>query len=329
MARRVLVTGAAGFIGSHLAQACLERGDIVVGLDCLSSYYSPEMKRDNLCNLSSYHGFEFIEGDLLRVDLSAVLDGVDSIFHLAGQPGVRASWGQHFRDYSDNNVLATQRVLESARRSGTVKRFVFASSSSVYGQSSEYPSREESVLAPHSPYGVTKLAAENLVSLYAANWGLSTVSLRYFTVYGPRQRPDMAISRLLRSALRGDEFTLFGDGTAVRDFTYVSDVVAANIKAATVDLKPGTTINISGGDSVDMRTLVATATNVIGASPRIVEVDTQRGDVQRTGADVSRAFSLLDWSPSVTLEVGLKQQSVWLRDLVDRKPHCLSFDASD
>src|SRR4051794_21169049 len=236
---RALVTGVAGFIGSTLADALLARGDHVLGVDCFTPYYERDTKEANLSGARGCDRFELVEQDLRTCDIDGMLDGIDVVFHQAGQPGVRLSWSDGFADYTSLNVLATQRLLEAAKRVGGTK-IVYASSSSVYGNAAAYPTTENDLPRPHSPYGVTKLAAEHLCNLYASNWKLPTVSLRYFTVYGPRQRPDMATHRLLAATLSGTPFPLYGDGSAVRDFTYVDDAVAANLAAAEHDCEPGT-----------------------------------------------------------------------------------------
>src|SRR5437588_1336496 len=212
---RAVVTGVAGFIGSHLAEALVGRGHRVTGVDCFTPFYDPARKRENLATLVDDAGFDLVEGDICALDLAPVLDGADVVFHQAAQPGVRLSWSTSFAVYEQCNVLATQRLLEAARLAG-VGRIVYASSSSVYGNAARYPTSEDALPRPHSPYGVTKLAAEHLCALYGANWGLHTVSLRYFSVYGPRQRPDMALHRLVEAALGGDPFPLYGAGGQVR-----------------------------------------------------------------------------------------------------------------
>jgi UDP-glucuronate 4-epimerase len=234
------------------------------------------------------------------------------VFHLAGQPGVRASWADGFDAYLIDNVLATQRLLEAAVRQ-RIGRIVYSSSSSIYGDNTEYPSTERSLPQPVSPYGVTKLAAEHLVGLYAANHGLSTVALRYFTVYGPRQRPDMATHRLVEAALHGTRFTLNGDGGQQRDFTFVGDVVAANVAAAQADCAPGTVVNVAGGSSVTMTHLVELVEELAGERINLVHAGEQAGDVRRTGAETTLALEVLGWVPTTSLRDGVLAQIDWHR----------------
>lgn len=304
-----LVTGCAGFIGSHVSEALLEQGHTVRGVDVLTDYYDVDQKRANLASLTGHDRFEFIDADIN--DLSSdVLDGVDVIYHQAGQPGVRSSWRDQFDDYLNRNVLATQRLLEAAVQRN-VGRFVYASSSSLYGNAERYPVDETMRPQPFSPYGVTKLAAEHLCSLYGTNFGLSTVSLRYFTVYGPRQRPDMATHRLFEAALNGTPFPLFGTGEQLRDFTYVGDVVRANLCAAAADVEPGLVVNVAGGGQCSMNDLIAMVEDVTGRPIELDRHDPERGDVGRTGATTDRARDALGWEPQVDLAEGLRLQYEW------------------
>lgn len=302
-----VVTGAAGFIGSHIAEALVGGAHRVLGIDCFTDAYDHSIKRANIGGLTTAPGFELAEVDLRVADLAEMLEGAEVVFHQAGQPGVRTSFGDGFVDYCDNNVIATQRLLEAARVA-RVPRVVYASSSSIYGNAPAYPTTEDDLPQPFSPYGVTKLAAEHLCSLYAANWGLSTVALRYFTVYGPRQRPDMAMHRLIDAALRRQSFPLYGQGSQVRDFTYVGDVVAANLAAAEADISPGTVVNISGGSSVTMRDVIVLVEELTGLPITLEHLPAQPGDVKRTGGSSTRAHSLLGWEPKITLGDGLSAQ---------------------
>ena len=306
---RAIVTGCAGFIGSHVVEACLARGDQVIGVDVMTDYYDVGQKRSNLEGALLDDRFEFVELDINDMPLD-LLDDVDVIYHQAGQPGVRSSWRDQFEEYVERNVLATQRLLEAAAQRG-VARFVYASSSSLYGNAEHYPVDEAMRPQPFSPYGVTKLAAEHLCSLYGGNFGLSTVSLRYFTVYGPRQRPDMATHRLFEAALNGTPFPLFGTGDQLRDFTYVGDVVRANLLAGEADVEPGLVVNIAGGGQCSMHDLIAAVEDVTGRSIQIDRLDPERGDVGRTGALTDRAREQLGWEPQVALREGLAQQYEW------------------
>lgn len=302
---RALITGAAGFIGSNLVDRLLDDGHQVVGLDCFTDYYATELKHANIANALRHDTFTLVDEDLLQADLDQLLDGIDVVFHQAGQPGVRLSWAAGFDTYAQLNVLATQRLLEAAQHK-PLERFVFASSSSVYGTANRYPTAETDVPHPMSPYGVTKLAAEHLCSLYHENFGVPTVSLRYFTVYGPRQRPDMATHRLIDSARTGAPFTMFGDGSQIRDFTYVGDIVEANVAAATADGGTGGVFNIGGGSSATMHDVVEAVTAAVGTSPNITYGDKVPGDVFRTGADIAAAKSVLSWQPAVDLKSGIE-----------------------
>jgi len=305
-----LVTGVAGFIGSHLAETLLAEGHRVRGVDCFTPYYDPRAKRRNLDELVGESGFEFVEADMRVREPSGLLAGVDTVFHLAAQPGVRGSWAANFPEYAEHNLLATQRLLEGAR-AGDVRRFVFASSSSVYGEAPHYPTSEDVVPRPHSPYGATKAAAEHLCNMYADNWGVPAVSLRYFTVYGPRQRPEMAIHQLVEAGMSNRPFTLFGTGNQVRDFTFVGDAVRATIDAATADLGPGTVLNVAGGSSTTMNDLVSLVGEVLQTSVRVVRILDQPGDVGREGGATDRATALLGWKPLIDLAQGVEQQARW------------------
>lgn len=305
-----LVTGAAGFIGSHLVERLLDEGATVRAVDCFTPYYDKDQKRANAEGFMANPRCEWIVEDLRVADLDAMCDDIDVIFHQAGQPGVRLSWSDGFGDYVEHNVVATQRLLEAAVN-GDIERFVYASSSSVYGNLKEYPTTEEAVPAPYSPYGVTKLAAEQLCSLYATNWGLPTVSLRYFTVFGPRQRPDMAMHRLIEAALNGSSFPLFGDGNQVREFTYVEDVVAANLMAARRSPPPGTVVNVAGSEPVTLRQVIDVVGDLVGRPVALDQYPPQAGDVRRTGGSTQLARTHLGWAPQFPLETGLKAQVDW------------------
>ena len=307
-----MVTGVAGFIGSNLADRLLAEGWHVRGVDCFTPYYNGGLKRANIADATSHSEFELFDPDLLTTDVEPLLDEVDVVFHQAAQPGVRRSWAEGFRIYNDLNVNLTQRLLEASRHS-SISRFIYASSSSVYGQAPRWPTAESDETRPHSPYGVTKLAGEMLCGAYAANFGVPTVALRYFTVYGPRQRPDMAIHRLIEAARHGTKFPVYGDGQQVRDFTFVDDVVDANLRAATRQLAKGTVINVRGGSSPRLVDLVDLVGEAVGKPVPVDWLDAQPGDVLRTGGLVDRAAELLEWSPQVTIEEGVRRQVAWHR----------------
>jgi UDP-glucose 4-epimerase len=310
---KCLVTGVAGFVGSHLAEALVDRGDDVVGVDCFLDYYPRSLKERNLSRLRQSDRFRLVEADLARADLGPLVAGAEWVFHQAAQAGVRASWGKDFAIYTESNVHATQRLLEASRDAG-VRRLVYASSSSVYGDTDDLPMRETSLPRPVSPYGVTKLAAEHLCWLYWKNYGLETVSLRYFTVYGPRQRPDMAFHRFLKSALLGDEIPLYDDGEQTRDFTYVADAIAANVAAAERG-SGGGIYNIGGGSRVSINRVLETITDISGRAVRVRREGRQKGDVRHTAADASRARADLGFEPRVPLEEGLRRQWEWTREV--------------
>ena len=309
---KVLLTGCAGFIGSHTAEALVAAGHSVRGVDSFTDYYDPARKRANVSGLIGHPSFELVETDLATADADALLDDIDAVAHLAGQPGVRASWDTGFAVYVERNVQATQRLLEAARRAGT-GRFVYASSSSVYGDAESFPTPEDVVPRPVSPYGVTRLAGEHLATLYGTNFGLPTVSLRYFTVYGPRQRPDMATWRMVDAALHGTPFPLFGDGTASRSFTYVADVAAANLTALEADATPGTVVNLSGAETVDVNALLQLVGDAAGTEVPVERRDAEPGDARRTGGDTARALEVLGWTASTPLAEGVAAQVAWQR----------------
>jgi len=317
---RCLVTGVAGFIGSSLAEELIRQGHEVVGVDSFVPYYPRAIKEANLHWLRTQRAFRLIENDIVTLfaDESAegfkLLEGVDVVFHQAAQAGVRASWGTYFESYCHNNVLATQKLLEACKGREGLK-FVYASSSSVYGETGKFPMEEDDLPVPVSPYGVTKLAAEHLVRLYTANYGLHTVSLRYFTVYGPRQRPDMAFHRIIRAALTGSEFVLFGTGEQTRDFTYISDIVAANIAAAQ-NGQPGGVYNLGGGSQVSMNQVISLIEEITQRKLNVRRASRERGDVTHTGASVERARRDLNFSPKVSLREGLETEVCYIRDVV-------------
>lgn len=309
---KALVTGAAGFIGSHLSEALTAAGQDVVGIDCFTDYYAREIKERNLAELRKRRQFSFVETPLQTTPLDPLLEGVTHIYHLAAQAGVRKSWGDDFRTYTSHNVDSTQRLLEAVK-GRKIHRFVYASSSSVYGDVATIPMREDAYLQPLSPYGVTKLAAEHLCHLYYANYKVPTVSLRFFTVYGPRQRPDMAFHRFIRAAYEGRPISLYGDGGQTRDFTYIADIVQANVAAGDRGT-PGAVYNIGGGSRVSVLDVLELIRKLTGRSLEVRQEETQKGDMRDTFADTSRARADLGFSPRYSLEQGLANECTWLAE---------------
>lgn len=306
----VLVTGAAGFIGSHLCELLLDMGHTVRGVDCFTGYYPRSHKERNVAELRERNGFHLIEGDLRKLSLRGLLDEVNVVYHLAAQPGVRPSWGRDFRTYVHNNILATQRLLE-ALKDRPPSKLVYASSSSVYGNAETYPTSESVRPRPHSPYGVTKLAAEHLCELYRENFGVPSVSLRLFTAYGPRQRPDMAFSRLIRAAANGRRFELYGDGEQTRDFTFVGDVVRAMHNAAMSDWEG--VANVGGGHQISLNQVISLVEEMCGPI-HLIREPMATGDVQHTAADIRVARAAFSYEPRTTLEEGLEAMVRWERD---------------
>ena len=307
---RSLVTGVAGFIGSHLAERLLEKKHDVLGVDCFTDYYPKSLKEANLKRLLTQPSFSFLEENLLTANLSELLRDRDYVFHQAAQAGVRSSWGAEFEIYTSLNVLATQRLLEACKGLN-VKKFIYASSSSVYGDAKELPLKEESLLKPVSPYGVTKLAAEQLCYTYWKNYQVPTISLRYFTVYGPRQRPDMAFHRFMRAILEGETIEIYGDGQQTRDFTFVSDIINGNLLAMESS-QVGGVFNLGGGSRVILQDVLETIQQVAGKGTKIVYRDVQRGDVRHTLADTSRAVGELGYRTQVDVTTGLTEEWKWL-----------------
>jgi nucleoside-diphosphate-sugar epimerase len=305
-----LVTGGAGFIGSHLSERLLQQGAKVVAIDCFTDYYPRSIKERNLQGLLGRPNYRFIEGELAAVDLPAILNDVTHVFHLAAQAGVRKSWGSDFKTYTTLNVDATQILLEACV-GRPIERVVYASSSSVYGDEVSLPMLEDAVPRPVSPYGVTKLAAEHLCNLYFVNHRVPTVSLRYFTVYGPRQRPDMGFHRFFTAVLADRPVVQFGDGLQTRDFTFVADAVSATAAAA-VRGAPGGVYNIGGGSRVTLREVFEMIGRVTGRPLRIDHQPEQKGDMRDTYAETTRARQDLGFAPAVTLENGLRAQFEWM-----------------
>ena len=311
---RCLVTGAAGFIGSRLALRLLEEGYTVRGADCFTEYYDRRIKERNIAPLLEYPGFT-----LLREDVAArpaeLLREVELVFHQAAQAGVRASWGDEFAEYTHHNILATQRLLEAAR-GAALKRFVYASSSSVYGEAVSLPMKEDDLPAPFSPYGVSKLAGEHLCRLYARNFGVPAVALRYFTVYGPGQRPDMAFHRFIRAVLKGEEPVVYGTGEQTRDFTYVGDIVEANIAAARAAGAAGKVYNLGGGARASVKQVLGLLGELAGAAVKVAYRPVPAGDPAHTYADTARARRELGFNPRTVLKEGLAAQIEYMEALL-------------
>ena len=314
----VVVTGCAGFIGSTLTEALLELGCRVTGVDCLTDYYDIGLKRENLSGFRDHPGFTFRQEDLQQIDAVGLLRGKRACFHLAAQAGVRASWGDYFHEYLGRNVMATQRLLEACcspevRR--TLARLVYSSSSSVYGDQAELPVTEQALPQPRSPYGVTKMAAEHLCVLYSMNFQVPTSSLRYFTVFGPRQRPDMAFRKYIEAALDGCAFEVFGDGSQTRDFTYVGDAVRSNLLAVSCD-RTWEVFNTGGGSRVVFSEALAMLQEILvrrvpGLQATVSYAETAKGDVKDTFADRSHVERTIGYRPSLSFGEGLEREVAW------------------
>lgn len=306
-----LVTGCAGFIGSHLTESLLHDGHHVTGVDCFNANYGRREKLRNLKVAQDWDDFDFVPVDLSRGDLTELVSESDVIFHLAAEPGVRPSWGERFEAYVRNNILATQLLLD-AMRPWPDRRLVYASSSSVYGDAERFPTPESATPNPMSPYGATKLAGEHLCKLYQANYGVESVMLRYFTVYGPRQRPDMAFNLFCRAALEGEPIEVFGDGMQTRDFTFVSDAIAATRAAGSVDGVVGEVFNVGGGSQISLKETLALIEGLAGRQLEIRYSSPRSGDVKDTGADTSHAREKLSYQPVVSLKEGLQAEFEWI-----------------
>ena len=311
---KALVTGVAGFIGSTLTERLLGQGADVVGIDCFTDYYPREYKERNLSGPRAHSRFRFIESRIQDADLASILSTRTHVFHLAAQAGVRKSWGRDFEIYTTNNIEATQVLLEACTKA-KIEKLVYASSSSVYGDNTPMPFREDSLPQPVSPYGVSKLAAEQLCYLYFANFGVPTVSLRYFTVYGPRQRPDMGFHKFLRATIKGEPITVYGDGEQTRDFTFIADIVRATADAAVQGI-PGRVYNIGGGSRVSVNQILEIIRRVSGKQPIVTVDPVQKGDMQHTYADTWLARMDLGFVPTVGLEEGLAAEYQWLTGIL-------------
>jgi nucleoside-diphosphate-sugar epimerase len=312
---KIVVTGAAGFIGSHLVEALLEQGEEVIGVDELNDYYDPILKSKNVAHLQSSPHFTFIEGNIQFLDWTSLLKDVSVIYHHAAQAGVRASWGKTFRFYTERNIDATQVLLEAAKDAHQLTRFVFASTSSVYGDVETFPTHEGISPQPVSPYGITKLAAERLCGLYYKNFGVPFVALRYFTVYGTRQRPDMAFHKFFKAVLQDEAISIYGDGQQTRDFTFVSDAVAANLAVLSVPEAVGEIMNIGGGSRVVLNEVLETMEEIVGQSIKRNHIEKAMGDARHTASDVTKARKILGYEPQVTLKDGLYQEWHWVKSL--------------
>jgi nucleoside-diphosphate-sugar epimerase len=309
---KAVVTGAAGFIGSHICESLVQAGHTVVGIDAFLDYYPRDRKEQNLARLRRSDRFTLVETALADADWPRLLDRTAWVFHLAAQAGVRKSWGRDFRVYTINNVEGTQILLEACRET-PIERLVYASSSSVYGDDVPLPMREDARPQPVSPYGVTKLSAEQLCHLYYVNYRVPAVSMRYFTVYGPRQRPDMGFHKFFLAAMRNDPIPVFGDGRQTRDFTFVSDAVAATVSASTRGM-PGDVYNIGGGSRVELLDVFELIGRITGRPLRLNMMEPQAGDMRDTYADTARARADLAFAPAVTLEQGLRAQFQWMTE---------------
>lgn len=316
---KIIVTGAGGFIGSHLVEALLKQGKEVIGIDEFNDYYNPELKHQNIANFQNHPAFELVEGDIQVLDWHTLLKDVDVVYHQAAQAGVRTSWGQGFRSYTERNINATQVLLEAAKDSKYLKRLVFASSSSVYGDAETLPTHEEICPQPVSPYGITKLAAEKLCGLYYKNFGVPCIALRYFTVYGPRQRPDMAFHKFFKSVIEDQAIPVYGDGQQTRDFTFISDAVAANLAAATVPEAVGEIFNIGGGSRVVLTEILDTMEEIVGKPIKRNHIEKAMGDARHTAADIFKAKRILGYQPQVSLKEGLFQEWEFIKSLYDQK----------
>ena len=310
----VVVTGVGGFIGSSIADRLLSLGAKVTGIDLFVDYYPRAMKENNLLSAKKNKNFHFIEGDCATLDLAPILKDVKYVFHQAAQAGVRASWGEKFDTYTHHNILGTQRVLEACVNSPSLKRVMYASSSSVYGDAESYPTHEKLLPRPKSPYGVTKLAAEHLMMLYTSEFGVPTTSLRYFTVFGPRQRPDMAFHKFIRAGLLKENLPLYGTGEQVRDFTFIDDIVDANLAAALSDKALGTVYNLGGGTEASINDVLA----MIEARIPDLKIDrhpAQRGDAKKTCADTTLAKNDFGFNPKISLVEGIEREIAWMKSI--------------
>lgn len=310
--RSVLVTGCAGFIGSTLTEELLSQGYHVIGVDALTENYEAWVKEKNMSNVVNHPLFQYIESDLRLLNLSELLQNVDVVFHQAAMPGVRSSWGADFQQYVNHNVSVTQKLLEAVKES-RVQKIIYASSSSIYG-SMVGPTKETQTPAPYSPYGVTKLAAEHLCQLYFHNYRVPVVSLRYFTVYGPRQRPDMAFHRFIHNMLTDKPITVYGDGQQTRDYTYIRDAVQANLLAMEKG-RPGQVYNIGGSSRTSLNQVIEWLGEIMNKRPQVINAAKQPGDPQHTWANIDKAGQELGYNPAFPLKLGLHKQVEYIQAL--------------
>ena len=310
-----IVTGVAGFIGSHLAETLLKKGIGVIGIDQFNNYYDPQLKEKNVADLKQFANFKLIKDDIEALDWQQLLQSVDVVYHQAAQAGVRASWGKGFFNYTSKNINATQIILEAAKEVKSLKRIVYASSSSIYGNAATMPTPETLCPQPVSPYGITKLAGESLCWLYQQNFGVPITALRYFSVYGPRHRPDMAFHKFFKAAIEGDVISIYGDGQQTRDYTFVSDVVAANLAAGEVPEAIGEVFNIGGGSRVTLIELLEIMEQVIGQPIRKNYIEQAKGDARHTSADITKAKNILGYAPQVSLTEGLTREWEWIQTI--------------
>ena len=314
---KCLVTGVAGFIGSHLAERLVKDGYNVTGIDCFTRYYSRKIKEKNIKNLLRRNNFKFIKGNLIEMNLDKVIKGVNYVFHQAAQAGIRGSWGNNFKIYTNYDVLATQKLLEATIKEPRIKKFLYASSSSIYGDVEEYPVKETALPKPLSPYGVAKLAGEHLTYLYWKNHGIPIISLRYFTVYGPRQRPDMAFYKIIKANMLNKTFPIYGSGEQKRDFTYIDDIINANILAMNSKYV-NQIFNIGGGTNITLNVAIKIIEGVLNKKTKVRIYSKQKGDVKQTLADISKAKRLLRYIPIVKIDDGLEKEIAWFWDNKDK-----------
>ncbi|MGB2923922.1 MAG: NAD-dependent epimerase/dehydratase family protein [Limnothrix sp.] len=312
---KIIVTGTAGFIGSNIAETLLLQGDQVIGVDQINDYYDQGLKRKNVAVLKEFNNFHFIEDDIQNLDWRSLFADTSVVFHQAAQAGVRASWGTGFRDYTERNINATQIMLEAAKEVGTLDRFVYAGTSSVYGNAETMPTSELIPPQPVSPYGITKLAAERMCFLYHRNFNVPVTSLRYFTVYGPRQRPDMAFHKFFKAAIAGTTIPIYGDGKQTRDFTFVSDAVQANLLVAKTPAAVGEIFNIGGGSCVILNDILDEIDQIVGKPIARDYGDRAMGDARHTSADVTKAKTILGYDPQINLSEGLRREWEWIQKL--------------